>query len=976
MRQNSKRIKSFLTVILAILALMAGQKAWADGWSVDWVAGNKFVVSRTNTASKEIVKYRTVSGSALADVHFTGKSGSLTFNAGEGSKEVSVPETGFDDIPLQYKYQGLRSFYYDFEITDQGGSVLASKRRTYYSGADINNKYYLNGYTSYVNDYCANLTYFYEGTVKSNVGLNYHDESFTPTEGVQTDGDYKGYVLIDDSYDYRYYPATVGPTWLYAMNRAGASGEWHKLIGNKLYASVVFSEKEVYDGYAYVQILIGDANTAYDVGADPNGTVNTPVNSIYKACFELKKGSGAYGGSGKWIFPHSSEVNKNSYSGYAASEFWLTESWLWKQRFRSESYRADSTLWNNAFVLDPDISALTVRFDCGGEGDDTYGYRDLCVRWALIDKTAPTVLSDKIAVSPGFHIKGNSFAISISFSEPVLLDDGTRYVLHTTWGSMEADQSCSGCNVITFYGTITANAGTSLAINSLELVGESGRPEIRDLIGNAFSGSISKTFSGITVEESYTISYNLNGGSVSGTNPAKYSSNSDAITLINPTRPYYVFAGWTGTGLSSPTMTVTIPAGSTGNRTYTATWTPDNPFPGDGTETTPYIISTPEELILFSSIVNDGNSYSGLFIKLGADINMEGNEFTPIVKTSSRSFEGTFDGDGHVISNLTVNQTSSSAYAGLFGRLDGTVKNVILDGANVTGKYITGLVAGYIGSGGTVKNCYVFYSSVTRNYSSSAGALYEGSKYSSPNVKNSYTRSCTVTNNSVSSSSNSMYTVTAGINAVVGGTKIISYAGTDYYKENAAITVSAAPGFTINSVYYTPEGGTSTLATANEDGTWSFTMPANDVTVSTAGSLDLTAHEATVMGDAKYVVSLYDGTTDYQLPEGALAYTAELVNGTAVFYRIGEDSNLVPRGTAVIIVADASALTGGKLTLTTVDASGITARPGNILKGSDTDIAKPDGSVYVLGVNGSGVMDFVKFTGSIIPAGKAYYVAE
>ena len=976
MRQNSKRIKSFLTVILAILALMAGQKAWADGWSVDWIAGNKFVVSRTNTASKEIVKYRTVSGSALADVHFTGKSGSLTFNIGENSKEVSVPETGFDDLPLRYKYQGTRSYYYDFEITDQGGSVLASKRRTYITGGETNNKYYLNGYRAYVNDYCSSLTFFYEGKVNSNQGLHYRDEPFTPTTGVQTTGDYKDYVLIDDSYDYSQYPATVGPGWLYAVNRAGASGEWHKLIGNKLYASVVFTEKEVDDGYAYVQILIGDASTAYDEGADPNGTVNTPVNSIYKACFELKKGSGAYGGSGKWIFPHSSEVNMNNSSGESASEFWLKESWLWKQRFRSESYRADSTRWNNAFALDPDISALTVRFDCGGKNDDTYGYKDLFVRWALIDETAPTVLTDKIAVSPGLHIKGNSFAISIPFSEPVLLDEETSYILNTTWGTLEANHSCSGSNVITFYGTITANAGTSLTVNSLNLVGNSSQPDILDLIGHHFTGSVSKTFSGITVDESYTITYKLNGGSVSGTNPTQYSSNSDAFTLINPTRPYYVFAGWTGTGLSSPTMTVTIPAGSTGNRTYTATWTQNFPFSGGGTKTDPFVISTPEELILFSSVVNEGTSFSGMFLKQGADIDMEGYGFTPIGKKSFLTFCGTFDGDGHVISNLTVNLNSID-YVGLFGRIDGTVKNVILDGVSVTGgsNAETGLIAGRIGDG-SFKNCYVFFSSVTRNNNSSKGALYEGSKYSPPDVEDCYTRSCTVTNNSVSSSSNSMYTVTAGINAVVGGTKIISYAGTDYYKENAAITVSAAPGFTINSVYYTPEGGTSTLATANEDGTWSFTMPANDVTVSTAGSLDLTAHEATVMGDAKYVVSLYDGTTDYQLPEGALAYTAELVNGTAVFYRIGEDSNLVPHGTAVIIVADASALTGGKLTLTTVDASGITARPGNILKGSDTDIAKPDGNVYVLGVNGSGVMDFVKFTGSIIPAGKAYYVAE
>lgn len=69
----------------------------------------------------------------------------------------------------------------------------------------------------------------------------------------------------------------------------------------------------------------------------------------------------------------------------------------------------------------------------------------------------------------------------------------------------------------------------------------------------------------------YTIGYTLNGGSVSG-NPTSYTVESAAITLKNPTRTGYNFSGWTGTGLSSATTTVTIPAGSTGNKSYTANW--------------------------------------------------------------------------------------------------------------------------------------------------------------------------------------------------------------------------------------------------------------------------------------------------------------------------------------------------------------------------------------------------------------------
>ena len=72
----------------------------------------------------------------------------------------------------------------------------------------------------------------------------------------------------------------------------------------------------------------------------------------------------------------------------------------------------------------------------------------------------------------------------------------------------------------------------------------------------------------------YTIGYDLAGGSVASANPTTYTIESSAITLNNPTKTGYTFAGWTGTGLAEPTTSVTIAAGSTGNRSYTATWTP------------------------------------------------------------------------------------------------------------------------------------------------------------------------------------------------------------------------------------------------------------------------------------------------------------------------------------------------------------------------------------------------------------------
>ena len=69
----------------------------------------------------------------------------------------------------------------------------------------------------------------------------------------------------------------------------------------------------------------------------------------------------------------------------------------------------------------------------------------------------------------------------------------------------------------------------------------------------------------------YNISCDLDGGTA--TNPATYTVESEAITLINPVKTGYTFTGWSGTDLTGENnMTVTIPKESTGDRSYTAHW--------------------------------------------------------------------------------------------------------------------------------------------------------------------------------------------------------------------------------------------------------------------------------------------------------------------------------------------------------------------------------------------------------------------
>ena len=73
----------------------------------------------------------------------------------------------------------------------------------------------------------------------------------------------------------------------------------------------------------------------------------------------------------------------------------------------------------------------------------------------------------------------------------------------------------------------------------------------------------------------YTITYNLDGGAVTPANPTSYTVETNNFTLNNPTKYMYFFAGWTGSNGTTPQEVVTIAKGSTGNKNYTANWTLD-----------------------------------------------------------------------------------------------------------------------------------------------------------------------------------------------------------------------------------------------------------------------------------------------------------------------------------------------------------------------------------------------------------------
>ena len=120
-----------------------------------------------------------------------------------------------------------------------------------------------------------------------------------------------------------------------------------------------------------------------------------------------------------------------------------------------------------------------------------------------------------------------------------------------------------------------------------------------------------------------------------------------------------------------------------------------------------YTVTSADGLMNVAELVNGGKT--DINITLTADIDLTGKDWTPIGTDYDNSYKGTFDGGGHTITGLTF--TTNDEYAGLFGWLNraGTVKNVVMEGVQITSNQIYGgSIGGVVGSGwGTIENCSV-----------------------------------------------------------------------------------------------------------------------------------------------------------------------------------------------------------------------------------------------------------------------------
>lgn len=128
-----------------------------------------------------------------------------------------------------------------------------------------------------------------------------------------------------------------------------------------------------------------------------------------------------------------------------------------------------------------------------------------------------------------------------------------------------------------------------------------------------------------------------------------------------------------------------------------------NYFDGKGTQDSPYLIQSLNDLQVFRDMVNSGYTFKGKYVRQSIDIYMSKRvDWTPIgIYDSNNYFYGIYDGDGHTISNLCVD----TSYAGFFGMLCGKVVNLGIQSGELKGSYV-GSLASHGSNQACIINCY------------------------------------------------------------------------------------------------------------------------------------------------------------------------------------------------------------------------------------------------------------------------------
>ena len=875
----TKKLHRFLALILTTIALFMGQTAWAEnGWDIQTsTSGNvtTFTITRTNTAVAETVRYRLVNLSAYAMQHYyvtkiNGEDadltvpvmnlrGEFTFTAGDTkSRTITVTElTASNDA---YNYQTGTERSYKLEITDIGGFFLTEKTRSFTTGTNINSSDAYGKKT--VNIQSSEFKVTDEGfshstnPARSAYATTYFNAA-APMDYLQAAGaelrmtlglDVKegddGYqhlqILVDntstcDGGDSKEEPGTPSlsrymvsfahdpgdknanyATYTFPLTSTSdncglINNAWSNGVTNKLYNQKFNSDCRASDGRLILPLGFSRLVVRFDAsGSNEDDWYAKNVKAYIQAVDETAPNVLA-----AFVAPGKHAAGNTMYVSLAFNEI---------VKVTGTPTLMTANGWGTlSYVAGSGTNVLTFS---GIIGDNALGYLTI-TGWS-------GTITDLAGNAPS----------SITYSSKCERDASYAYSIGY---SLNGGQNPGNPSNYTYdTETFTLNAPTKTGYTFAGWTGSNGdTPETTVQISKHSYGK--KSFTAHWTANHYTVHFDAN--ATNGINATGSMDDqtftydeSQALTKNTFTRPGYTFAGWntksdgTGTSYADGYKLNKLSATNNGTVTLYAKWNVIN-WTGNGQDMNhAYMIEYPSQLIKLSEDVAGGNKYVSFCFKLKNDIDMQGVTFNGI-GDNDHSFQGRFNGNGRAIRNLTINRPSSN-YVGLFGYVTSayaSVKNLTIDGADITGNNYVSAIVGYNSS--AIENCLVKNSSVKAKASDALAGVFVGHNNSSNNTLNKdYYINCTrKIGNATNSSTNigtgdgdikgihSLHTITMDDDRISANGETLVLDDVIYYASNTTVKLSCSgvpEGY--SCAYRTNKG-----ASINS----SFSMPAENIRI-------------------------------------------------------------------------------------------------------------------------------------------------
>lgn len=421
-----------------------------------------------------------------------------------------------------------------------------------------------NGYSNCNNSTSFNSGGFIKKVYCDSYGLNLDNYSFT---GSGILNNFFKHLSTSEPYDYE-------------LNRSNANTNLSKMLVPGMYGGTLLRGNDYKDSSNYADINgnkigmnrikymtesdfeVGDIIVYYTFGNNATQTNPSPMSTFYM-----------YAGNSQFVsfLSNGLTVKNNAYDA-ATNTGSKTISYKNTTNVFTESDSKDyfvHDLYNKALfvVLRPSKMMTTVKYDFnGGTQSQSYllflasgKYKNLVSPSTITPPSPYTVAYDGITGATCSNCSTNNKTGQLSFKN---------------WIAGSKEVTNSSALVDTKTHVVKANWKGNVTLPSATKKGykfngwKSSVNNSTYTAGTTVTLSSNATMTAQWTIENYKITYNLNGGTA--TNPATYTVDTADIHLNNPTKAKYRFIGWTGSNGTTPQTSVTIPKGSTGNKTYTA----------------------------------------------------------------------------------------------------------------------------------------------------------------------------------------------------------------------------------------------------------------------------------------------------------------------------------------------------------------------------------------------------------------------